>query len=204
MIVPSSIAAVALLTVLKAQPCREIDLNPWFMSFQKALPQEWHLPEGFGDKQDEVEHDVVVRIAHCSIARGDSQFIDNDWGDAQFPLVPGHEIVGIVEEVGSEVTDLQLGDRVGIGYQQKACFECFFCRQGTEQLCPSQKVIAVDHLWQLHRIGSRRETTQMLEFSPEHGIEAIVDVMPFSRINEAITRVRTRDVLMGLVLENRP
>ena len=40
----------------------------------------------------------MVRITHCSVARGDIQFIDDDWGDARFPLVPGHEIVGIVEE----------------------------------------------------------------------------------------------------------
>lgn len=52
-------------------------------------------------------------------------------------------------------------------------------------------------------IGSRSETTQMLEFSAEHGIEAIVEVMPFSRVNDAIERVRRRDVTMGLVLENR-
>ena len=52
-------------------------------------------------------------------------------------------------------------------------------------------------------IGSRRETTQMLEFSAQHGITSAVDVMPFSRINEAITRVRRRDVLMGVVLEER-
>ena len=70
--------------------------------------------------------------------------MDDDWGDARFPLVPGHEIVGIVEEVGSDVADLRRGDRVGIGYQQEACFECSFCEQGTEQLCPGQKVIAVD------------------------------------------------------------
>ena len=89
-------------------------------------------------------HDVLVRITHRSLARGDIQFIDNDWGDARFPLVPGHEIVGIVEEAGSEVADLQTGDRVGIGYQQEACFDCSFCKQGTEQLCASQKVIAVD------------------------------------------------------------
>ena len=54
MIVSSSIAAVALWTVLKSQPCREIDLNLWFASFQEALLKEWHLPEGFGDNQDEV------------------------------------------------------------------------------------------------------------------------------------------------------
>ena len=88
--------------------------------------------------------DVLVRITHRSLARGDIQFIDNDWGDARYPLVPGHEIVGIVEEAGSEVVDLHIGDRVGIGYQQEACFDCSFCKRGIEQLCASQKVIAVD------------------------------------------------------------
>jgi len=88
--------------------------------------------------------DVLVKITHRSLARGDIQFIDNAWGDTRFPLVPSHEIVGIVEETGSEVTDLRTGDRVGIGYQQAACFECSFCRQGIEQLCGKQKVIAVD------------------------------------------------------------
>jgi alcohol/geraniol dehydrogenase (NADP+) len=88
--------------------------------------------------------DVLVRITHRSLARGDIQFIDNAWGDTRFPLVPGHEIVGVVEEAGSEVADMDPGDRVGIGYQQEACFECVFCRQGVEQLCANQKVIAVD------------------------------------------------------------
>ena len=52
-------------------------------------------------------------------------------------------------------------------------------------------------------IGSRADTSRMLQFAAEHGIAAIVDVMPFSRINEAIEKVRRRDVTMGLVLENR-
>jgi len=89
-------------------------------------------------------HDVLVRITHCSLARGDVQFIDDDWGDTTFPLVPGHEIVGIVEETGSAAAGLAIGDRVGIGYQQEACFSCEFCNDGSEQLCPSQKVIGVD------------------------------------------------------------
>jgi D-arabinose 1-dehydrogenase-like Zn-dependent alcohol dehydrogenase len=88
--------------------------------------------------------DVLVRITHRSLARGDIQFIDNAWGDTRYPLVPGHEIVGIVEETGSDVTDLHPGDRVGIGYQQQACFGCRFCTVGREQLCASQKVVAVD------------------------------------------------------------
>jgi D-arabinose 1-dehydrogenase-like Zn-dependent alcohol dehydrogenase len=88
--------------------------------------------------------DVLVRVTHCSIARGDVQFIDNAWGDTRFPLVPGHEIVGVVEEVGSTVVGMKAGDRVGIGYQQAACFSCEFCRDGTEQFCQEQKVIGVD------------------------------------------------------------
>ena len=56
-------------------------------------------------------HDVLVEITHRSLARGDIQFIDNDWGDTRFPLVSSHEIVGIVEEAGAEVADLLTGDR---------------------------------------------------------------------------------------------
>jgi D-arabinose 1-dehydrogenase-like Zn-dependent alcohol dehydrogenase len=52
-------------------------------------------------------------------------------------------------------------------------------------------------------IGSRADTSTMLQFAAEHGIAAVVEVMPFSRINDAIPRVRSRDVPMGLVLENR-
>jgi D-arabinose 1-dehydrogenase-like Zn-dependent alcohol dehydrogenase len=89
-------------------------------------------------------NDVLVRITHCSIARGDVQFIDNDWGDTRYPLVPGHEIVGLVEETGPAVAGMKAGDRVGIGYQQACCFSCEFCKDGLEQLCPQQKVIGVD------------------------------------------------------------
>jgi len=88
--------------------------------------------------------DVLVQVTHCSMARGDVQFIDNDWGDTRYPLVPGHEIVGVVAQTGSAVAGLIPGDRVGIGYQQAACFACEFCLAGHEQLCPEQKVIGVD------------------------------------------------------------
>jgi D-arabinose 1-dehydrogenase-like Zn-dependent alcohol dehydrogenase len=327
-----------------------------------AIRDKGGRAEPFVYERDVGRRDVLVRITHCSVARGDIQFINDDWGDARFPLVPGHEIVGVIEEAGADVADLRRGDRVGIGYQQEACFECTYCRQGTEQLCPSQKVIAVDryggfadhivvdgrfafrlppqldsaasapllssgltvfagilraHLTvpsqvavlgagglghlaiqflrkmghdvsalshspakremierlggvyvdiadperrascretfdfilstlnvpfdldscvrmlkqrgQLclvaspleelalrggllsnslraiygNYIGSRADTARMLQFAAEHGIAAIVEVMPFSRINEAIEKVRRRHVAMGLVLENR-
>lgn len=90
------------------------------------------------------KYDVLVRITYCGMARGDIQSINDDWGDTEFPLVPGHEIIGAIEETGAEVTGLKNGDQVGIGYQQAACFECEFCGQGNEQFCSKQKVIAVD------------------------------------------------------------
>jgi D-arabinose 1-dehydrogenase-like Zn-dependent alcohol dehydrogenase len=89
-------------------------------------------------------HDVLVRITHRSITTGDIQFIDNEWGDTQFPLVPSHEMVGSVEQTGRAVTDLTRGDRVGIGFQLRACFECSSCRQGVEQFCPNQTVVGVN------------------------------------------------------------
>jgi uncharacterized zinc-type alcohol dehydrogenase-like protein len=61
--------------------------------------------------------------------------IDNDWGMSKYPFIPGHEIVGIVTGMGSEVTDRTLGQRVGIGWQADSCGVCEWCRQGDEHLC---------------------------------------------------------------------
>jgi D-arabinose 1-dehydrogenase-like Zn-dependent alcohol dehydrogenase len=109
-----------------------------------AIKNKSGRAEPFFYERNFEKNDVLVRITHCSITRGDIQIIDNDWGDTKFPLVPGHEIIGVIERTGAEVVDLKNGDRVGIGYQQKACFECEFCKEGNEQFCAKQKVIAVD------------------------------------------------------------
>lgn len=99
--------------------------------------------ESFSYEKQMGKNDVLVRITHCGVARGDVQIIDDDWGDTKFPVVPGHEIVGIVEEVGDNVIGLTMTDRVGVGYQLDACFDCEFCNEGNEQFCAKQKVIGV-------------------------------------------------------------
>jgi D-arabinose 1-dehydrogenase-like Zn-dependent alcohol dehydrogenase len=99
--------------------------------------------EPFSYEREVGRGDVLVRITHCSVARGDIQVMDDDWGDTRFPLVAGHEIVGVVAAAGADVAGLKAGDRVGVGYQQEACFDCAFCGQGLEQFCASQKVIGV-------------------------------------------------------------
>lgn len=109
-----------------------------------AVKQQGGKAEPFSYERSLTKNDVLVKITHCGIATGDVQLINNDWGDTKFPLVPGHEIVGEVINTGSNVTGLKVGDRVGIGYQQEACFECEFCKDGEEQFCMKQKVIGVD------------------------------------------------------------
>jgi D-arabinose 1-dehydrogenase-like Zn-dependent alcohol dehydrogenase len=109
-----------------------------------AIQQRGEAATPFVYQKDLGPQDVLVRVTHRSITRGDIQFIDDDWGDTRFPLVPGHEMVGAVEQTGRAVTDLTPGDRVGVGFQLGACFECSCCRQGLEQFCPNQTVVGVN------------------------------------------------------------
>ena len=80
--------------------------------------------------------DVEVSISHCGVCHSDVHLIDNDWGISKYPFIPGHEIVGTVTAVGSDVRDRKVGERVGIGWQANSCGICEWCRQGDEHLCP--------------------------------------------------------------------
>ena len=80
-------------------------------------------------------NDVLIRIEYAGICHSDIHTVNGDWGPQPFPVVPGHEIVGIVEEVGAEVTRHRVGDRVGVGCMVNACGACASCRAGDEQYC---------------------------------------------------------------------
>lgn len=80
-------------------------------------------------------HEVIVKITHCGICHSDIHLIDNDWMVSKYPLVPGHEIVGLVTDTGSDVKHLKAGDRVGIGWQSGSCHNCDYCNTGQENLC---------------------------------------------------------------------
>lgn len=80
-------------------------------------------------------NDVLVEIKYCGVCHGDLHFVRNDFGMSTFPLVPGHEIVGIVKEVGDQVTKHKVGDSVGIGFLVDSCKECENCKEGLEQYC---------------------------------------------------------------------
>jgi uncharacterized zinc-type alcohol dehydrogenase-like protein len=81
------------------------------------------------------DHDVRVAVTHCGVCHTDVQAIDDYYGITPFPFVPGHEIVGVISEVGPDVSGLKEGDRVGIGWQARSCGVCEWCLKGETQLC---------------------------------------------------------------------
>lgn len=79
--------------------------------------------------------EVRIRVAACAICRTDLHVLDGDLSEPKLPLVLGHQIVGVVETVGDAVTDLAVGDRVGVPWLGWACGECDYCRSARENLC---------------------------------------------------------------------
>src|SRR3954451_6808873 len=79
--------------------------------------------------------DVRIDIKFCGICHSDIHFARGEWGEIPYPAVPGHEIAGIVADVGSEVTRYEPGDRVGVGCMVNSCRECENCLAGNEQYC---------------------------------------------------------------------
>lgn len=83
--------------------------------------------------------DVEVAVECTAVCHSDLHLVDDDWGISKFPLVPGHEIVGRVARVGSAVSSVKPGARVGIGWQRGSCGACEWCRSGFENLCQTAK-----------------------------------------------------------------
>ena len=88
-------------------------------------------------------HDVEIAITHCGVCHSDLHLIANDWGISQYPFIPGHEIVGKVSALGSEVKFLGLDQRVGLGWQSNSCGHCEWCMSGQENLCPDAETTCV-------------------------------------------------------------
>lgn len=97
-------------------------LQPWLYNSGPLGPQE-----------------VIVGIESCGVCWSDLDMIDDNRGLSTYPLVPGHEVVGHIEELGSEVHHLKAGDRVGIGWWRGACLRCDMCLSGRENLCKNRK-----------------------------------------------------------------
>ena len=80
-------------------------------------------------------HDILIDIKFAGICHSDVHQAQEDWGSSIFPMVPGHEIAGVVTQVGSAVTKFKVGDRAGVGCFVDSCRECDNCKAGLEQYC---------------------------------------------------------------------
>lgn len=119
---------------IPSKPLTSEAVSAWAALKPKEKIQPWkYEPRPLG------ENDVEIQITHCGICHSDIHQIDNGWANASiFPMVPGHEIVGIVSSKGSKVTNLEKGDRVGVGAQVFSCLQstCSGCSTKYEQTCP--------------------------------------------------------------------
>jgi alcohol dehydrogenase (NADP+) len=91
------------------------------------------------ERREPREHDVVIEIQYCGICHSDIHQTRDEWRDYQeesiFPMVPGHEIAGVVSAVGNKVTKHKIGDKVGVGCFVDSCRTCAECERGMEQYC---------------------------------------------------------------------
>ncbi|CAF4951730.1 unnamed protein product, partial [Rotaria sp. Silwood1] len=82
--------------------------------------------------------DVLIRIYYCGICHTDIHMALNQWGYSKYPIVPGHEITGVVEQIGDNVKKFQVGDHVGVGYMINSCRTCHLCKRDLEQYCTNK------------------------------------------------------------------
>jgi uncharacterized zinc-type alcohol dehydrogenase-like protein len=87
------------------------------------------------ERRDPRASDVVIDIKYCGICHSDIHQARDEWGGSVFPMVPGHEIAGVVRAVGSKITKYKVGDRVGVGCFVDSCRHCANCRQNLDQYC---------------------------------------------------------------------
>jgi uncharacterized zinc-type alcohol dehydrogenase-like protein len=87
------------------------------------------------DRRETREHDVVIDIKFCGICHSDVHQARDEWGGSIFPMVPGHEIAGVVTAVGSGVTKYKVGDQVGVGCFVDSCRQCVECVEGENNYC---------------------------------------------------------------------
>jgi uncharacterized zinc-type alcohol dehydrogenase-like protein len=87
------------------------------------------------ERRDTGPHDVAIDILYCGVCHSDLHQVRNEWQHTQYPIVPGHEIIGRISKVGHEVTKFKTGDLAGVGCLVDSCRECDNCKKGLEQFC---------------------------------------------------------------------
>jgi uncharacterized zinc-type alcohol dehydrogenase-like protein len=93
------------------------------------------------ERREPGERDVSIEVRYCGICHSDIHQARNEWGNSIYPMVPGHEIAGVVTAVGAAVSKVSVGERVGVGCLVDSCEECEYCVAGEEQFCTKGAVL---------------------------------------------------------------
>ncbi len=86
-------------------------------------------------RRELLENDVLIEIQYCGVCHSDIHQVRNEWAGSKYPIVPGHEIIGVVRKIGAKVNNFSVGDRVGVGCMVDSCQSCASCRDHLEQYC---------------------------------------------------------------------
>lgn len=89
--------------------------------------------------------EVEIAVEHCGLCHSDLSVINNDWGNSQFPFIPGHEAVGRVVALGEQAKGLKVGQKVGVGWTAASCMACHECLSGDHQLCATSLATIIGH-----------------------------------------------------------
>lgn len=93
------------------------------------------------ERREPGPHDVLIDIKYCGLCHSDIHQARNEWNSSSYPIVPGHEITGVVKDVGSKVTRFKVGDNVGVGCMVDSCRECQPCKKGLQQYCTKGMIL---------------------------------------------------------------
>jgi uncharacterized zinc-type alcohol dehydrogenase-like protein len=91
------------------------------------------------------DDEVEINVQYCGICHSDLSMIDNEWGITQYPIVPGHEVVGTIALVGSRISHLKVNDVVGLGWHSGYCMTCSSCLSGDHNLCATAQATIIGH-----------------------------------------------------------
>src|ERR1700735_3484719 len=105
------------------------------VSAYAASDSTGHLSKTTITRREPGPHDVAIDIKFAGICHSDIHTVKAEWGTPKYPIVPGHEIAGVVSAVGAEVTNHKVGDHVGVGCMVNSCGHCSSCTAGLEQYC---------------------------------------------------------------------
>ena len=96
------------------------------------------------DFQEPKESEILIRVKFCAVCRTDLHLIEGDLPVPELPVIPGHQVVGIIEETGDRIDEFKKGDRVGVPWMSSTCCRCGYCKGGTENLCDLAQFTGLD------------------------------------------------------------